>query len=157
MSQEITLTNVGDHYEMQFGGGDSYPVPENAVETLDDDLTPEAEGESVTFIGDYGGHKHAKTFDVEEVVDGVGDDGENSEDREEADEDEVAPVAERFEVGARVENPSQRSSTEFVVVEVGRDEDLFGDAKDVLVVERADGRGGQDEIPEQYHENWRAV
>lgn len=71
MTQEITVTNVGDHYEMQFDGGNAYPVPENAIDKLDDDLTP-ADGESVTFKGDYGGHKHAKTFTVEEVTDGDG-------------------------------------------------------------------------------------
>lgn len=65
MAQEITVTNVGDHYEMAFDGGNAYPVPTNAIDKLDGDLTPEAEGDSVTFVGDYGGHKHAKKFTVE--------------------------------------------------------------------------------------------
>lgn len=76
MSQKITVTNVGDHYEMQFDGGNAYPVPENAIDKLDDELVP-GEDESVTFVGDYGGHKHAKTFTVEEVVDGVENDEKN--------------------------------------------------------------------------------
>jgi len=79
MSQEITVTKVEDHYEMQFDGGDAYPVPTNAIDKLDDDLTPEEVGESVTFTGDYGGHKHAKTFDVEEVIETPGDDEDDSE------------------------------------------------------------------------------
>jgi len=69
MTQEITVTNAGDHYEMQFDGGSSYPVPTNAIDKLDDGLVPENEGDSVTFRGEYGGHKHAKTFDVEEILD----------------------------------------------------------------------------------------
>lgn len=80
MTQEITITNVGDHHEMAFDGGNSYPVPTNAIDKLDDDLTPEEEGESVTFVGDYGGHKHAKTFDVEEVIDGLGDENDGEVD-----------------------------------------------------------------------------
>lgn len=80
MSQTITVTNVGDHYEMQFGNGSAYPVPTNAIDKLDDDLTPEGEGDAVTFVGDYGGHKHAKKFTVEEVIETPGeDDGDNDE------------------------------------------------------------------------------
>jgi len=88
MSQEITVTNVEDHYEMQFGGGDAYPVPTNAIDKLDDDLTPEDVGESVTFRGDYGGHKHCKSFDVEEVIETPGDD-EDDEDNQEENDDEM--------------------------------------------------------------------
>lgn len=72
MTQEITVTNVGDHYEMEFDGGNAYPVPTNAIDKLNDDFTPEEEDGSVTFVGDYGGHKHAKTFDVEEVIETPG-------------------------------------------------------------------------------------
>lgn len=79
MSQEITVAKVEDHYEMQFGGGDAYPVPTNAIDKLDGELTPEEVGASVTFEGDYGGHKHAKTFDVEEVIE-TPEDGEDNSD-----------------------------------------------------------------------------
>jgi hypothetical protein len=91
MTQKITVTKVEDHYEMQFDGGDSYPVPTNAVNSLDDDLMPEEAGESVTFRGDYGGHKHAKTFDVDEVVATPGDDSEDQADGEDV---EAVPTAE---------------------------------------------------------------
>lgn len=91
MTQEITVTKVEDHYEMQFGGGEAYPVPTNAIETLDDDLTPEEVGESVTFRGDYGGHKHAKSFDVGEIVATPGDDAEDQADDEDV---ETVPTAE---------------------------------------------------------------
>jgi len=78
MTQKITVTNVGDHYEMQFEGTDTaYPVPTNAIDKLDDDLTPEEGGDSVTFVGDYGGHKHAKTFTVEDVIETLGEDDES--------------------------------------------------------------------------------
>lgn len=102
MPQEITVTNVGDHHEMAFDGGNSYPVPTNAIDNLDDDLTPEEEGESVTFVGDYGGHKHCKTFDVEEVVDGLGDEDEEAEAEpdEETEETGAEPTPEHVaEVG----------------------------------------------------------
>jgi len=79
MAQEITVTKVEDHYEMQFGGGSTYPVPTNAIDKLGDDLTPEEVGESVTFRGDYGGHKHCKTFDVEEVIDDLDSEDEKTE------------------------------------------------------------------------------
>lgn len=79
MTQEITVTKTGSHYEMQFGGGSSYPVPENAIEELDDDLTPEDIGASVTFEGEYGGHKHMKSFDVETVIETPGDDNEDGD------------------------------------------------------------------------------
>ena len=85
MSQKITVTKVEDHYEMQFDGGDAYPVPTNAIDKLDDALTPEDLGESVTFRGDYGGHKHAKTFDVGDVIETPGDDEEDGGDDAEAD------------------------------------------------------------------------
>lgn len=75
MTDEITVTHAGDHYEMAFGGSPStYPVPESAVESLDDELTPDDEGESVRFSGEYGGHKHMKSFDVDEVHEVPGDD-----------------------------------------------------------------------------------
>lgn len=81
MAQEITLRRTDDHYTMQFGGNDSeYPVPAHAIETLDDDFTPEEVGESITFVGDYGGHKHAKSFNVEEVIDGLNDDDDETTD-----------------------------------------------------------------------------
>lgn len=83
MAQEITITKVEDHYKMQFGGGSAYPVPAHAIESLDDDLTPEKVGDSVTFEGDYGGHKHMKTFDVENVIEVSGD-----EEVEDGDKDE---------------------------------------------------------------------
>jgi len=89
MSQKITVTKVEGHYEMQFDGGDAYPVPTNAIDKLDDALTPEDLGESVTFRGDYGGHKHAKTFDVEDVIETPGDDEEDEGDQEENDDEMV--------------------------------------------------------------------
>lgn len=91
MTQEITVTKAEDHYEMQFGGGDAYPVPTNAIDKLDDDLTPGEVGESVTFRGDYGGHKHAKTFDVNEVIETPGDE---AEDRADGEDIEAVPTAE---------------------------------------------------------------
>lgn len=94
MTQEITVTKVEDHYEMQFDGGNAYPVPTNAIDKLDDDLTPEEVGESVTFLGDYGGHKHCKNFDVEEVLDGLDDvddetKGETSEETDSSETEEI--------------------------------------------------------------------
>lgn len=149
MTQEITVTKTEDHYEMTFGDSeDGYPVPTNAIETLDDDLTPDEVGESVSFEGDYGGHKHAKTFDVETVIDQSGEDD---------DSDDRAPVTERFDEGDRVENPSQRPGSEYEVVEVGDGEDIFGNAEPVLKVQRADGRGTVDEIAERDQPNWRFV
>lgn len=91
MTQEITVTKVEDHYEMQFDGGNAYPVPTNAIDKLDDDLTPEEVGESVTFRGDYGGHKHCKTFDVEEVIDGLDDEDDNTEDETDDDSTDEEP------------------------------------------------------------------
>lgn len=91
MSQKITVTKVEDHYEMQFGdSGSSYPAPTNAIENLDDELTPDALGDSVTFVGDYGGHKHMKTFDVEEVVDESknAEQGQAEDDSAETDDDD---------------------------------------------------------------------
>lgn len=83
MTQRITVTRVDDHWTMEFEGNDTeYPVPESAIDKLDDDLTPEEEGESVTFVGDYGGHKHMKNFDVEEVVDAPGDDTDDGSDED---------------------------------------------------------------------------
>jgi hypothetical protein len=94
MTQEITVTKVEDHYEMQFDGGNAYPVPTNAIDKLDDDLTPEEVGESVTFLGDYGGHKHCKNFDVEEVLDSLDDaddetEGETSEETDGSETEEI--------------------------------------------------------------------
>jgi hypothetical protein len=91
MTQEITVTKVEDHYEMQFDGGDAYPAPTNAINKLDDDLTPEEVGESVTFRGDYGGHTHAKTFEVEEVISRPGYDEDGQSDGEDV---ETVPTAE---------------------------------------------------------------
>ena len=96
--QEITVTKTEDHYEMQFDGGNPYAVPTNAIDKLEDDLTPQEVGESVTFTGDYGGHKHAKTFDVEEVIETPGD--EDSNDEEDADnssENDAEPTPEHVE------------------------------------------------------------
>lgn len=154
MTQEITVTKTEDHYEMTFGDSeDGYPVPTNAIETLDDDLTPEIVGESVMFEGEYGGHKHAKQFDVETVVDEPGeDDDTDADDGEDAD---PAPVTERFDEGDRVENPSQRPGTEYEVVEVGDGEDIFGNPEPVFKVQRADGRGTVDEIAARDQPNWR--
>lgn len=115
MSQEITVTNVGDHYEMAFGGGSSYPVPTNAIDKLDDDLTPEDEGESVTFVGDYGGHKHAKTFDVEEVIDGV-----NDEEDEDADDHPVAEVPDAVPYNARTAGMAQQINAQRLFGNEGR-------------------------------------
>jgi hypothetical protein len=91
MTQEITVTKVEDHYEMQFDGGTAYPAPTNAIDSLDDALTPEEVGESVTIRGDYGGHKHAKTFDVDEVIATPGDDEKDQADDEDV---ETVPTAE---------------------------------------------------------------
>lgn len=100
MTQEITVTKTEDHYQMQFGSGSSYPVPTNAIDKLDDELTPEEVGESVTFGGEYGGHKHAKIFDVEEVIETPGDDeGDNDEEtgEEETSERDAEPTVEHVE------------------------------------------------------------
>lgn len=168
MTQEITVTKVEDHYEMEFDGGNAYPVPENAIEELDDDLTPAEVGEAVTFVGEYGGHKHMKNFDVVEVVEGPGEADENSNsgelddttDEADASDDEVAPVDERFDVGDRVENPSQRRGTEYEVVDI-REKQTFDGTETVLVVKRVGQHGSlkgkEDIIYEKYHENWRAI
>lgn len=108
MSQKITVTKTEDHYEMQFDGGDAYPVPTNAIEELDDDLTPKEVGESVTFRGEYKGVKHMENFGVEEVLDAPGDDdqaaegngGARSEPRESQPETVAEPTPEHVaEVG----------------------------------------------------------
>ena len=91
MTQKITVTKVEDHYEMEFDGGNPFPVPAKAIDKLDDDLTPEEVGESVTFRGDYGGHEHAKSFDVNEVIETPGDD---EGDRAGDGDVETVPVAE---------------------------------------------------------------
>jgi hypothetical protein len=70
------------------------------------------------------------------------------------DEAQIAPVTERFDVGDEVMNPSQRPGTTFEVVAVGDDEDMFGNSTYELVVERADGRGTEDDIPERDQDNW---
>lgn len=116
MSQEITVTKTEDHYEMQFGSGSAYPVPTNAIDNLDDDITPEEVGESVTFRGDYGGHKHCKTFDIEEVTDGL----------ENADEDETeSEISEETEETIAGEDDEQ---IEGVVEGVQPYDDEFGEA-----------------------------
>lgn len=103
MTQEITVTKTEDHYEMQFEGNDTaYPAPTSAIDKLDDDLTPEETGDSVTFVGEYGGHKHMKNFDVEEVLDAPGDDESDEEEVEEdstneADEIGAEPTDEHVE------------------------------------------------------------
>lgn len=79
MSQEITVTKVEDHYEMQFDGGNAYPAPTRAIEKLDDEITPKEVGESITFRGDYGGAKHMKSFTVDEILDGLDDTEDDSE------------------------------------------------------------------------------
>lgn len=99
MTQEITVTNVGNHYEMQFDGGSSYPAPQNAIDKLDDDLVPDEEGDSVTFVGEYGGHKHAKKFTVEEVV---------SDDEDTADEPPVAEVPDAVPYNAQTAGIAQQ-------------------------------------------------
>jgi len=81
MTQKITVTKTEDHYEMQFEGNDTaYPVPTSAIDKLDDKLTPDESGDSITFIGEYGGHKHMKNFDVEEVLDAPANDGSDEVD-----------------------------------------------------------------------------
>lgn len=165
MSQEITVTKVEDHYEMQFGGGDAYPVPTNAIDKLDDDLTPKEVGESVTFEGDYGGHKHAKTFDVEEVIETLGDDEEGTDETEDSDEDSAMEGVDvdDLEVGDRVSNSSQRSGNTFEVVDI-REEQTFSGSESVFVVRRV-GRndelmgleGDGEVIYEKDHCNWEVV
>lgn len=91
MTQEITVTKVEDHYEMVFDDGNAYPVPANAIDNLNDDLTPEEVGTSVTFRGDYGDDKHGKSFEVNEVVETPGDDEGDRADDEDV---ETVPVAE---------------------------------------------------------------
>ena len=103
MTQEITVTKTEDHYEMQFEGNNTaYPVPNSAIDKLDDDLLPGETDDSLTFIGEYGGHKHMKNFDVEEVVDAPGDDESNEEEVQEestddADEVEAEPTDQHVE------------------------------------------------------------
>lgn len=95
MTQEITVTKTEDHYEMQFEGNDTaYPVPTSAIDKLDDDLTPAETGDSLRFVGEYGGHKHMKNFDVEEVLDAPGDDESGEEEVEEKSSGEEEVVAE---------------------------------------------------------------
>lgn len=118
MSQEITVTKTDDHYEMQFDGGNSYPVPTNAIEKLDDDLTPEETGESVTFRGDYGGHKHCKTFDVKEVIDGLEDEEDETE-VETDDEAEETSAEEDVEERENGEKDVQLPDDEFGEASVG--------------------------------------
>ena len=90
MTQEITVTKTEDHYEMQFEGNDTaYPVPTSAIDKLDGDLLPEETGDSLTFVGEYGGHKHMKNFDVEEVLDAPGEE-ESGEEEAEVEEEESA-------------------------------------------------------------------
>lgn len=118
MSQKITVTKVEDHYEMQFDGGNAYPVPTNAIEKLDDEFTPEEVGASVTFEGDYGGHKHAKSFDVEDVIDGLDDGNDEEETDTDADGSEAAePTPEHVaEVGQeRAAGQAQQAEAKKVV------------------------------------------
>lgn len=164
MTQEITLRKTEDHYTMQFEGSDSeYPVPQNAIDTLDSELANELNdaGDSVTFIGEYGGMKHLKSFDVEEFEtdsdEEEQDESDSQTDVDSDDDEDDAPVDERFAVGDRVENPSQRQGTEYEVVEVGPTTDAFGNEMMSLVVKRADGRGTTDEIPEREQGNWRKI
>jgi len=111
MTQEITVTKTEDHYEMQFEGNDTaYPVPTSAIDKLDDDLLPEETGDSLTFVGEYGGHKHMKNFDVEEVLDAPGE--------EESDEEE-AEVEEEESAGDDEDRESAAEPTDEHVEEVG--------------------------------------
>lgn len=111
MTQEITVTKTEDHYEMQFEGNDTtYPVPTSAIDKLDDDLTPEETGDSVTFVGEYGGHKHMKNFDVEEVLDAPNDN--------QSDEEEVEQVEEES-AGEEEEEVVEVADDEFTEADVG--------------------------------------
>ncbi|APX98724.1 hypothetical protein [Natronorubrum daqingense] len=95
MTQEISVTKTEDHYEMQFDGGSAYPVPTSAIDKLDDDLVPEETGDSVSFVGEYGGHKHMKNFDVEEVLEAPGDDeADETDDESSNDENRAEPTNE---------------------------------------------------------------
>jgi len=146
MSQKITVTKVGDHYEMQFDAGDAYPVPENAIETLDDDLAPEEVGASVTFRGDYGGHKHAKTFDVEEVVETPGsDDG-----AEEEGATEQRPVdLDQLEKGDEVRHVDDPDGQTRAVTGEPEKNPLAGEVVQVEVQQGTISRDSED--------NWRVV
>lgn len=157
MTDEITITKTDDHYTMAFDGGSSYPVPTNAIDKLDDEITGELEdeGDTVSFRGEYGGHKHAKTFTVEEFDDEGGENDEQA-DAESGDDVSVADLA----VGDRVENPSQRRGKEYEVVDI-REEQTFDGTETVFAVKRVaqhgDLTGTADVIYETDHENWRVA
>jgi hypothetical protein len=166
MTQEITITATEDHYEMQFDGGDAYPVPTGAIDKLDDEFTPEEVGESITFRGEYKGVKHMKNFSVEEVIDGLNDDEDDEtetqtdDDTNEDDGDETGVDVSDLEVGDRVENPSQRSGHEFEVVDI-REKQTFDGTETVFEVKRVgshgDLKGKADIIYEKDHNRWELV
>lgn len=144
MSQEITVTRTEDHWTMQFGDSDTeYPVPEHAIDSLDDDLVPEEEGEGVTFVGEYKGVKHMKNFDVEDVIKAPGDDDEDSEDDTEPDEETESDEFDRIETtdeapGVDTATVEPGDVLELVSGEPGSEGDRFR----VLDIERGFGDGG---------------
>lgn len=163
MTQKITVTKTEDHYEMQFEGNDTgYPVPTNAIEDLDDELTPDTADESVTFIGEYGGHKHMKNFDVEEVVDACdGDDNHNEQADTQSNEqsgdntaqaDAIKP--DNLEVGDQLIRTTTNSDTQYEVVEITEEQTFHGTETVVVIT-----KNGLDEetIYERQRENFQAV
>ena len=165
MTQEITVTKTEDHYEMQFEGNDNaYPVPTSAIDKLDDDLTPDETGDSITFVGEYGGHKHMKNFDVEEVIDAP-DNDEDEADQEDSDseavtddnetgdeEDEIDPDA--LEEGDILTRTTTRADDRYEVVEV-KEKKTFDGAETVVIVTK----NGLDEetVFERQRENFELV
>lgn len=161
MTQEITVTKTEDHYEMQFGGNDTaYPVPTSAIDKLDDDLTPEEPGDAVTFVGEYGGHKHMKNFDVEEVIETPGDEGEDEEDDvevqddddEEDEQDGIDP--DNLEEGDVLTRTTTRADDRYEVLEIKEKKTFNGTETVVIVTEN-----GLDEetIFERKRENFELV
>lgn len=163
MTQKITVTKTEDHYEMQFEDNDTaYPVPTNAIEDLDDELTPDTAGESVTFTGEYGGHKHMKNFDVEEVVDACDDDGspneqDSTQSDEQSDDDTTQPDgihADDLQVGDQLIRTTTNSDIQYEVVDITEEQTFHGTETVVVVT-----KNGLDEetIYERQRENFQAA
>jgi len=163
MTQKITVTKTEDHYEMQFEGNDTaYPVPTSAIDKLNDEFTPDAAGDSITFIGEYGGHKHMKNFDVEEVVEPCNDDNTADETDESGAEDEIdsddeaadAINPDNLEVGDELVRTTTRDDTRYEVVEITEEKTFHGTETVVIVT-----KNGLDEetIYERKRENFEAI
>lgn len=146
MAEEITVTKVEDHWTMQFEGNDTeYPVPTHAVESLDDDVRPDAVGDSVTFRGEYKGAKHMKNFAVEEVIDALdehdedGDDEKDASDGEGEENEDLELTPADVEVGDILTNQTEKTDRNYKVVDFQDGKGFSGDETDVIV-EHPEGR-----------------